>query len=97
MQKRYINIYQCEIFAIKAAEKQRKYVIFFIITSKNSPCYVMSEVLKRFYFALFDDGLTFKTLKLAYIGFCIQTLHLMMILFYFQEDMDFRKFNSAIN
>ena len=31
--------------------------------------YVMSEVsLKRFYFALFDDGLTLKTLKLAFIG-----------------------------
>ena len=30
----------------------------------------MSEVsLKRFYFALFDDGLTLKTLKLAFIGF----------------------------
>ena len=28
----------------------------------------MSEVLKRFYFALFDDGLTLKTLKLAFIG-----------------------------
>ena len=27
-----------------------------------------------FYFALFDDGLTLKTLKLVYIGFCIQTL-----------------------
>ena len=38
----------------------------------NSPCYVMSEVsLKRFYFALFD-GLTLKTLKLAFICFCIQ-------------------------
>ena len=30
--------------------------------------------LKRFYFALFDDGLTLKTLKLAYISFCIQSL-----------------------
>ena len=41
----------------------------------------MSEVsLKRFYFALFDDGLylffTLKTLKLAFIGFLIQTLHI---------------------
>ena len=34
----------------------------------------MSEVsLKRFYFALFDDGLT---LKLAFIGFLIQALHM---------------------
>ena len=32
----------------------------------------MSEVsLKRFYFALFDDGLTLKTFKLAFIGFCL--------------------------
>ena len=37
---------------------------------KHIHCYVMSEVsLKRFYFALFDDGLTLKTLKLAFIGF----------------------------
>ena len=41
----------------------------------------MSEVsLKRFYFALFDDGLTLKTLKLAFIGFLIQTLHILVIL-----------------
>ena len=44
---------------------------------KNIPCFVTSEVsLKRFYFALFDNGLTLKTLKLAYIGFCIQTLQM---------------------
>ena len=30
--------------------------------------------MKRLYFALFDDGLTLKTLTLAYICFCIQTL-----------------------
>ena len=43
---------------------------------KNIPCYVMSEVsFKRFYFALFDDEITLKTLKLAFIGFLIQTLH----------------------
>ena len=37
---------------------------------KNIPCYVMSEVsLKRFYFALFDDGLTCTLKKLAFIGF----------------------------
>ena len=40
----------------------------------------MSEVpFKRFYFALFDDGLTLKTLILAFIGFCIQTLQLMFV------------------
>ena len=46
----------------------------------------MSEVsLKRpfSYFALLDDGLTLKTLKLAYIGFCIQTLK-----FHFQINED---------
>ena len=43
----------------------------------NIPCYVMSEVsLKMLYFALFDDGLMLKTLKLAFIGFLIQTLHM---------------------
>ena len=41
---------------------------------QNIPCY-NEELLKRFYLALFDDGLTLKTLALAYIGFCIQTLY----------------------
>ena len=37
---------------------------------KNIPCYVMSEVsLKMFYFTLFNDRLTLKTLKLAFIFF----------------------------
>ena len=37
----------------------------------------MSEVsLKRFYFALFEDGLILETLKMAFIGFGIQTLHI---------------------
>ena len=44
----------------------------------------MSEIsLKRFYFALFDDGLTFKTLKLAFIGVWIQTLHLYVLYYTF--------------
>ena len=78
---RYINFHKFEIFAIKAAEKQRKtkkICDIFHHNFKNIPCYVMSEAsLKRSfsYFALLDDGLTLKTLKLAYIGFCIQTLH----------------------
>ena len=42
---------------------------------KNVSCY-NEKLLKRFYFALFDDGLTLKTLALAYIGFCIQTLYI---------------------
>ena len=42
---------------------------------KNIPYCVMSEIsLKRFYFALVDDGLTLKALKSAFIGCCIQTL-----------------------
>ena len=32
--------------------------------------------MKRFRFVLFDDGLTIITLELAYIDFCIQTLHM---------------------
>ena len=70
---RYINFYQFEIFAIKllkSKENNKKICHIFHHNFKNIPCYVMSEVsLKRFYFALFDDGLTLKTLKLAFIGF----------------------------
>ena len=51
---RYIHFYQFEIFAIKAAEKQRKYVIFFIITSKIFLHFLCSEVsLKRIYSVLY--------------------------------------------
>ena len=39
------------------------YVIFFYHNFKNIPYYVMSEV------SLNDDGLTLKTLTLAFIGF----------------------------
>ena len=42
--------YQFEIFAIKAAEKQRKYEIF---QNENW----VTSYLKRFYFALLNDGL----------------------------------------
>ena len=49
---------------------------------KNIHCYVMSEVsLKRFYFVLFDDGLTLKTLKLAFISFWIQTLRMYVCMY----------------
>ena len=52
-------------------------MIYFILTSKYIPCYVTNEVsLERYYFALSDDGLTLTILKLAYISFGIQTLHL---------------------
>ena len=73
---RYIHFYQFEIFAIKAAENKennKKICDMFHHNLTNIPCYVTSEVsLKRICFPLFDDGLILKTLKLAYIGFCIQ-------------------------
>ena len=50
---------------------------YFSLEVKNIPCYVMSEVsFNRLYFALLNDGLILKTLKFAYIGFCIQTLQI---------------------
>ena len=52
--------------------KNKENIWYFYHNFKNIPCYVTSEVsLKRFYFALSDDGLTLKTLEMAYIGFCI--------------------------
>ena len=74
-----INFYQFEILWIKPLKNKEnnKEICQIFHNFKNIPCYVMSEVsLERFYFALFDNGLTFKTLKLAFICFCIQTLHL---------------------
>ena len=65
---------------IKAAENEENNKKIFHIFHHNFkiiPCYVMSEVsLKRFYFVLFNDGLTLTTLKLAFMGFLIQTLHM---------------------
>ena len=62
---------------LKNKENNKKICHIFHHNFKNIPCYVMSEVsLKRFYFALFDDGLTLKTLELAFIVFLIQTLHM---------------------
>ena len=79
MQKPSIHFYQFEIFAIKFSENNKKICHMFHHNFKNIPCYVMSEVsLKKFHFALFEDGLTLKTLKLAFIGFCIQTLYLLL-------------------
>ena len=77
MQKQtiYIHFYQLEVFAIKAAEKLVKKIIRkcdIFHNFKNIPCYdvTIEESLKKFYFPLFDDGLTLiKTLKLAYICF----------------------------
>ena len=70
-----INLTYLRLKLLKTKIIIRKYVIFFIITSKIFLIIIMSEVsLKRFYFALFDDGLTLKTLKLAFIGFTFKLL-----------------------
>ena len=72
----FINLRYLLIKLLKNKENNKKICHIFHHNLKNIPCYVMSEVsLKRFYFGLFDVGLTLKTLKLAFIGFLIQTLH----------------------
>ena len=66
----------CDLNLLKNKEINKKICHIFHHNFRNIPCYVTSEVsLNMFYFALFDDGLTFKTLKVAFIGFCIQNLH----------------------
>ena len=77
---RYINFFFFNLRYLRLKllknEENNKKTCHIFHHNKDIPCYVMSEVsLKRFYFALFDDGLTLKTLKLAFIGFLIQTLH----------------------
>ena len=45
---------------------------YFLQKFKTIPCYVTSEVsLKKFYFGLFDDDVTLKTVTLAYIGYLL--------------------------
>ena len=62
---------------LRNIENSKKICNIFHHSFKNIPCYVTSEVsLEMFYFALLDGGRTLKTLKVAYIGFCIQTLHI---------------------
>ena len=66
----FINLRYLRLKLLKHKENNKKVCHISHHNFKNIPCYVMSEVsLKRFYFPLFDDGLTFKTLKLAFIGF----------------------------
>ena len=74
----FINLRYLRLKLLKNKDNNKKICHIFHHNFKNIPCYVMSEVsLKRFYFALFDDGLiTLKTLKLAFIVFFIQTLHI---------------------
>ena len=77
-----INLRYLRLKLLKNKENNKKICHIFNHNFKNIPCYVMNYVsLKGFYFALFDDGLTLKTLKLAFIGFWIQTLHIIICLF----------------
>ena len=72
----FLSMRYLRLKLLKNKENNKKICDIFHHNFKNIPCYVTSEVsLKRFYFDLFDDGLTLKTLKLAYIGFCIQIFH----------------------
>ena len=72
----FINLRYLRLKLLKNKENNKKICHIFHHNFKNIPCYVRSEVsLKRFYFALFDDGLTLKTLTLPFIRFLIQTLH----------------------
>ena len=66
---RYINFYQFEIFAIKDAENKENNKKICHILHHNFKTVVSEVSLKRFYFALFDDGLTLKTLKMPFICF----------------------------
>ena len=53
----FINLRYLRLKVLKNKEN-KKICHSFHHSFKNIPCYVMSEVsLKRFYFALFDDGL----------------------------------------
>ena len=66
----FINLRYLRLKLLKNKENNKKICHIFHHNFKNIPCYVMSKVsLKRFYFALFDDGLTLKTLKLVFISF----------------------------
>ena len=66
----FINLRYSRLKLLKNKENNKKICHIFPHNFRNIPCYVMSEVsLKRFYFALFDDRLTLKTFKLAFIGF----------------------------
>ena len=70
----FINLRYLRFELLKNKENNKKVCDIFH-NFKNIPCYVTRDVsLKRFYFALFDDGLiyTLKTLKLAYIGFAFK-------------------------
>ena len=74
---RYIHFFILRYLGLKQLKNKEinKKICHICHNFNNIPCYVMSELsLKRFYFALFEDGLILKTLTLAFIGFLIQTL-----------------------
>ena len=85
MQKLNIKFFQFEIFVIKTAKKHRK---LFSKTCnilhhnfKSILCYIPSDIsLKRFNIALFDDELTLKTLKVAYIGLFYSNFSLLFVI-----------------
>ena len=66
----FINVRYLQLKLLKHKENNKKicHIVHHIL--KNIPCYVLSEVsLKRFYFALFNDGLTLKKLRLSVFEF----------------------------
>ena len=84
----FINLRYLPLKLLKNKENNKKICHTFHHNFTNIHCYVMSEVglsLKRFYFVLFDDGLTLKTLKLAFIGFLIQTLHMFIAMIIYSK------------
>ena len=66
----FINLRYLRLKLLKNKENNKKICHIFHHNFKNIPCYVMSEVsLKRFYFALFDDGLTLKNFEIGIYRF----------------------------
>ena len=61
----FINFRYLRLKLLKNKENNKKIYNIFHYNFKNIPC-VKSEV-SLIFFALFDDGLTLKTVKLAYI------------------------------
>ena len=62
---------------LKNKQNNKKICDIFHHNFKNILCYVTSEgIVETVLSALFDNGLTLKTLELVYSDFCIQTLYL---------------------
>ena len=68
--KQKIHLRYLQLKLLKNKENNKNICHIFHYIFKSVHCYVMSEVsLICLYFALFDDELSLKTLKLALIGF----------------------------